>query len=158
MYYRHSGEVRIPEGMTRAQANRASLKSLAKSDPPAGLIGYRGDIPVGWVSFGPREEFRKLERSSVMKRVDDAKVWSIICFVVPGEFRKQGVARALLDRAIAFAKKRRVKLLEAYPVDRRGESRDDSLWFGTKSMFDSAGFKVVARRKPQRPVMRLALK
>jgi len=157
MYYRQSGAAQVPAGTTRAQANRASLKSLAKSDPPAGLIGYRGHTPVGWVSFGPREDFRKLERSSVMKRVDDAKVWSIVCFVVPGEFRKQGVARALLERAIAYAKRRRVRLLEAYPVDRRGESRDDSLWFGTKSMFDAAGFKVVARRKPQRPVMRLAL-
>jgi hypothetical protein len=31
------------------------------------------------------------------------------------------------------------------------------MWFGSMSMFDRAGFKEVARRKPQRPVVRLAL-
>ena len=157
MFYRRSGEAPVPTGLTRAQANKKSLKALARKDPPPGLIGYRGKEPVGWVSLGPREDFRKLERSIVMKAVDDAKVWSVVCFVVPGEHRGQGVASALLEGAIAYARKRRVKVLEAYPVDKRGRTPDDSLWFGTKSMYDAAGFVEVARRKPQRPVVRLSL-
>jgi hypothetical protein len=51
-----------------------------------------------------------------------------------------------------------VKLLEAYPVDKRGRVPDDSLWFGTKSMYDAAGFREVARRKPARPVVRRRVK
>ena len=158
MYYRRSGEQPPPKGMTRSERNRRDLKALTRKDIPPGLIGYRDRVPIGWISLGPREDFRKLERSIVMKRVDDEKVWSIVCFVVPGEHRGQGAARALLEGAIAYARKKRVRMLEAYPVDRAGKSRDDSLWFGTKSMFDDAGFKEVARRKPQRPVMRLALR
>jgi GNAT superfamily N-acetyltransferase len=157
MYYRKSGKTPIPPGQTLADVNRKALKSLARKDPPPGLIGYRGKQPVGWVSLGPREDYRKLERSTVMKRVDDQAVWSVICFVVPSEFRKQGVAKELLHGAIRYARKRRVKLLEAYPVDRKGASKDDSLWFGTKSMYDAAGFVEVARRKPGRPVVRLGL-
>lgn len=38
----------------------------------------------------------------------------------------------------------------------RGKS-DDELWFGTQAMYDRAGFDEVARRKPARPVVRLAL-
>ena len=155
MFYRRSGDVPPPRGMTRAQASRAALKALAGGDPPPGLIAYDGDTPMGWVSLGPREDFRKLERSPVMKAVDDTRVWSIVCFVVPGAYRRKGVARTLLDGAIRYARKRRVKVLEAYPVDKRGLSADDALWFGTKSMFDGAGFVEVARRRPQRPVMRL---
>lgn len=34
-------------------------------------------------------------------------------------------------------------------------SHDEFLWHGAKSMFDAAGFDEVARRKPQRPVVRL---
>jgi hypothetical protein len=34
---------------------------------------------------------------------------------------------------------------------------DGFIWHGVKSMFDTAGFGEVARRKPQRPVMRLKL-
>lgn len=159
MYYRRSGaQPPLPEGMTRAERNRRDLKALTRSAIAPGLIGYRHRAPIGWISLGPREDFRKLERSIVMKRVDDEKVWSVICFVVPGEHRGQGVAKALLEGAIAYARRKRVRILEAYPVDRPGRAKDDSLWFGTKSMFDAAGFREVARRKPQRPVMRLALR
>jgi ribosomal protein S18 acetylase RimI-like enzyme len=97
---------------------------------------------VGWVSLGPREEFAKLERSPVMKPVDEQPVWSVICFVLSAEHRGQRAAEALL---------------EAYPVEEARRTQDENLWFGTKSMYDRAGFEEVARRKPRRPVVRLAL-
>ena len=89
-----------------------------------------------------------------MKAVDDQPVWSIICFVVPAQFRGEGVAHELLRGAIAYAKKCGARLLEAYPVDKSERGRDDSMWFGSKSMYDAAGFEEVARRKPHRPVVR----
>jgi len=154
MYYRRSGGTGWAIGGSRSQANRADLKALVDSGTPPGLIAYQGKVPVGWVTLGPREEFRKLEKSPVMKPVDDKPVWSIICFVVPSEYRRQGVAHALLRGAIAYARKRGAKLLEAYPVDKAGRQNDDSMWFGAKYMYDRAGFKEVARRKPTRPVVR----
>jgi ribosomal protein S18 acetylase RimI-like enzyme len=66
------------------------------------------------------------------------------------------VARALLAGAIAYARKRGAALLEAYPVDKPRRSNDDSMWFGAKSMYDAAGFIEVARRKPNRPIVRIA--
>lgn len=157
MHYRRSGAHVPPAGTTQARDNRSQLKALVDAGRPPGLIGYRGRVPVGWVSLGPREEYARLARSPVMKPVDDRPVWSVICFVVPAQFRGQGVARALLDGAIAYAKERGAVLLEAYPVDRPGRSSDENLWFGNKSMFDKAGFTEVARRKPQRPVVRLEI-
>ena len=47
------------------------------------------------------------------------------------------------------------RLIEAYPIDKPGRSRDDGMWFGAKSMYDRAGFEEVARRRPTRPVVRL---
>ncbi|HSD59628.1 MAG TPA: GNAT family N-acetyltransferase [Burkholderiales bacterium] len=156
MAYRHSGSRGpLPPGLTHAQANRAELKALVDAGHPPGLIGYRGKIPVGWVSIGPREEYAKLRKSPVMKAVDEQPVWSVICFVVPSEYRGQGVARALLKAAVAYAKTKGATLVEAYPVDRPARSNDDYMWFGAKSMYDKAGFKEVARRKPQRPIVRL---
>ena len=154
MFYRRSGAMPPPpRGMTRGQRARSDLRKLTDAgDVPPGLVGYRGRQPVGWISLGPREDFRRLERSPVMKAVDDAKVWSIVCFVVPSEFRGQGIAHELLRGAIAWARKQKVKILEAYPV-----VEGESLWFGTAGMFEAAGFQEVARRRPDRPVMRLRL-
>lgn len=154
MFYRRSGGTGWQIGGSRTAANRADLKALVESGRTPGLIAYDGKTPVGWVSLGPREEFRRLEKSPVMKPVDDKPVWSIICFVVPSEYRRQGVAHALLQGAMKYARTKGAKLLEAYPVDKRGPQRDDSMWFGSKSMYDRAGFEEVARRKPTRPVVR----
>ena len=155
MYYRYSGSSELLPGKTRAQTNRSNLKALVDGGNPPGLIAYRGKVPVGWVSLAPREEYAKLERSPVMKAVDAQPVWSIICFVVPSEHRGQGVARALLDGAVEYAKKHGARLIEAYPVDKPERSSDGNMWFGAKSMYDNAGFKEVARRKPHRPIVRL---
>lgn len=157
MFYRQSGKQELPPGIKLSDASKARLKALADADPPAGLIGYHGDTPVGWISLGPRSGFAKLKRSPVMKPVDDQSVWSVVCFVVPSKYRGQGVAKALLEGAIAYARGRGVTILEAYPVDKARAARDDSLWFGTKSMYDRAGFREVARRRPERPVVRLQL-
>ena len=158
MYYRVSGKGPLTRpGETRASRSKAALRQLAANDPPPGLIGYRGRTPVGWISLGPREDYAKLEKSPVMKPVDSEPVWSVVCFVVPSEFRNQGVAREMLAGAMHYAKKRGVRLLEAYPVDRAEAPESESSWFGSKSMFDAAGFEEVARRKPARPVMRLNL-
>ena len=158
MAYRRSGsQPAPPKGVSRAESNRREMKALVDAGEVTGLIAYRGDEPVGWVSLGPRESYQKLQRSPVMKPVDDEPVWSIICFVVPAPHRGQGVAQALLAGAIDYARKRGVKLVEAYPVDKPERSNDDFMWFGAKSMYDHAGFDEVARRKPARPVVRLRL-
>jgi ribosomal protein S18 acetylase RimI-like enzyme len=160
MAYRHAGAPKpLPAGMKRAASNRNELRALVdRGNPPPGLIAYRGRVPVGWISLGPREQFAKLARSPVMKPIDDQQVWSIVCFVVPSEYRRQGVARALLDGAMNYARKRGVRLIEAYPVDKPERSADENIWFGAKSMYDRAGFREVARRKPARPVVRLDLR
>ena len=138
---------RIPgkEGViSSAATNRARMRAIADEDPPAGLLGYRGDEVVGWVSLGPREVFGRLERSKVRPRLDEVPVWSIVCFVVARAVRSQGVARALLDGAVEFARKRGVPAVEAYPVDTAGERAESArLYVGTLSMFEDAGFRVV---------------
>jgi GNAT superfamily N-acetyltransferase len=86
-----------------------------------------------------------------------AGAWRI-GFVAPAEYRGQGVAKQLLAGGIDYARRRGATVIEAYPVDKPGHCADQTLWFGTKSMFDAAGFKEVARRKPARPVVRLNLR
>jgi GNAT superfamily N-acetyltransferase len=155
MYYRRSGG---GSGVGPGAQNKGALRALVDRGTVPGLIGYRDGRPVGWVSINPREEYAKLRRSPVMKPVDDRPVWSIVCFFVDRDARNEGVSEALLKGAMDYARSRGATLLEAYPVDKRERSHPDFLFFGAKRMFDRAGFREVARRTPNRPVMRRALR
>lgn len=152
--YRFSGKPPLDPTLPAREGARALLREAVEGGRFVGLLAYdASDRPVGWCSFGPREDFPVLARSPVMKPVDDASVWSVVCFVIPGPHRKQGIAQALL-RAAQEEAARRGEVLEAYPVDPSPGARADDLWFGTTSMFQRAGFVEVARRRPARPVMR----
>jgi len=154
MFYRRSGRTEVPDGMSRPEHAKCSLKALVDAGTVPGLIGYRGGEPVGWLSLGPREDYARLERSPVMRPVDAKPVWSVVCFFTAKQMRGQRVAEAMLAGAIDYARSCGARLLEAYPVDKAKRSADDSIWFGGKAMYDRAGFAEVARRKPTRPVMR----
>lgn len=157
MHYRESGTVEPPVGVSGAEDRRRRLRVLADADPPPGLVGYRDTVPVGWVALAPRAEYPRLRRSPVAKAVDDLPVWSVVCFVVQPAHRHQGVATGLLRGAIDFARAQGAPALEAYPIDKEVPGADARLWPGAMSMYRQAGFVEVARRRPERPVVRLVL-
>jgi len=143
--------------------NRAGLAELARQGPPPGLVCYRGERVVGWVSLGPRESYDRLTTAKLLAPVDDRPVWSIVCFVVSRTARRAGVGHALLGAAVDYARNRGATTLEGYPVaEGRGRVPAASAFHGTQSMFEKAGFEVIEVRRwnaasPPRPIMRLEL-
>lgn len=143
--------------------NRAGLTALADHEPAAGLLAYREDTVIGWVSLAPREDYERLTTSRVLAPVDDTPVWSIVCFVVSRHARGTGVATRLLDAAIAYARDHGATTLEAYPVDvADGRIASANAYGGTLAMYQRAGFSEVARRQANRstrprPIVRLPL-
>jgi ribosomal protein S18 acetylase RimI-like enzyme len=125
---------------------RERLHEQALSPQPPGLVAFDGDRAVGWVSLGPRHDFERIVRSRVIPTIDDRPVWSIVCLAVSETARGQGVARALLDAAIDYARERGADAVEAYPVstDSREPIHPDAAYTGTLPMFERAGFRVVA--------------
>ena len=49
-------------------------------------------------------------------------------------------------------------MIEAYPVDKPERSHDDFMFFGSRSLYERAGFREVVRRSATRVVMRRALR
>lgn len=153
MFYRKTG---TDTGV--GAENRTAMHALVKRGTVPGLIGYMDGVPVAWVSLGPREDYARLRRSPVMKPVDDRPVWSIVCFFVAPGHRGRGLSARMLRAAVDYARSRGARLVEAYPVDKLERSHVDFMFFGAKSMYDRAGFREVARRRPTRPVVRKALR
>jgi GNAT superfamily N-acetyltransferase len=154
MYYRKTGQ----ESGLAAGRNKRALCDLVSSGVVPGLVGYLGGSPVGWISLGPREDYLKLRRSPIMKPVDDTPVWSVVCTYVAKSCRGLGLQHRLLHAAMDFARDQSVRMLEAYPVDKPGRSHDDFMFFGSRSLYERAGFREVVRRSPTRVVMRRALR
>ena len=85
------------------------MEEIVRSGKPAGLLGLYEGQAIAWCAFAPREDFIKLEKSRVHKRIDDKPVWSIPCFFIDKNFRKHGVSVALLKGAINYAKDNGIK-------------------------------------------------
>jgi GNAT superfamily N-acetyltransferase len=136
--------------------NRAAMRALVERDTKApGVLAYLGEEPAGWCAVAPREEYTRLERARVLRRIDAAPVWSIVCIFVAPRHRRTGVSVALIDGAARFAAGHGATLVEGYPVEPKGHEMPPVFaWTGTAAAFRAAGFREVARGSPGRPIMR----
>ena len=138
--------------------NRTAIREIVKRGPPPGLLAFDGELAVGWCQLTPRDALGWLNRARHFERIDEVPVWSISCFYVRRGYRKQGVLSALITAAVKAAKRAKAPALEAYPVDTARPESTSNVFTGTASAFARAGFKIVARRTPSRPIMRHDLK
>jgi GNAT superfamily N-acetyltransferase len=145
------------------ESRLGALRAQLEETPPPGMLAYVGSEPVGWLGFGVRDRVGRLVRSRTIPKVDDLPVWSIYCFTVRVGYRRKGVARALLDGLIGYAREHGAPALEAYPVETEGARiHGTAAYVGVATMFEAAGFRRVLKtdaRSDHRPrwLMRLEL-
>ncbi len=156
MYYRLS-KAEFDRGKVGA-VNKKRMNQIVWAGKPTGLLAvYRGKA-VAWLALAPREDFVRLKKSRVHKPIDDKPVWSIPCFFIDKNFRRKGLSVALLKGAVAYAKKKKIGILEAYPVIPTQKKWPDSfLWVGLFKSFERAGFEIVDRTSKSRPMVRYNL-
>ena len=139
----------------KGAGNKKLMKAIVRSGEVPGLLAFAGGRPVGWCAVAPRENLPGLDRSRILKRVDDTPVWSVACFFIDKNWRKRGVSVALLKAAVRYVKQKGGKVLEGYPVEPRKDTTPAVFaWTGLASAFEAAGFEEVARRSETRPIMR----
>jgi hypothetical protein len=149
-----------------ARGDRAKrlFKARVKAGPPPGVIAFDGEDAVGWLQIGPRADAPQWNTpkrvSAPLKEGDaeDERVWAATCFFVKPGHRRQGVSDALLKGGLALAKQNGARAVEACPIETSGRMDTTSLYVGHASVFARAKFKEVARRKDNRPLMRLSLR
>lgn len=135
--------------------NKSAMKELVWAGKPVGILGFYEDQPIAWCAFAPREDFLKLEKSRIHRRIDDQHVWSIPCFFIDKNFRRQGVSVELLKGVIKYAQTKNIAIIEAYPTIPTKEKLPDSfVWIGLYKSFEHAGFQIVDRTSKNRPMVR----
>lgn len=132
------------------------------ADRTSGLVALLDGEPVGWCCVEPRPTFTGLVRNNRVpwegrdEDKADAAVWAITCLLTRAGYRKRGVSRALARAAVAFARERGARAVEAYPI-RTKSVIDEELHVGTVATFAAAGLREVSRPTLRRVVMRLDL-
>jgi GNAT superfamily N-acetyltransferase len=135
--------------------NRTSLRALVDNGEVPGLIAYADGAPIGWCSVGAKNSFGRLSRSkALMSSATDPSpeaTWATLCFYVAPGHRGDGVARALLRGALAYAQQMGATVFESYPVRTSGgRVNNDSAYPGTDQMLVNEGFHEVASASPGR--------
>lgn len=157
MYYRLT-KTAFAEGKAD-DGNKDAMKALVWSGKPAGMLAFYEDMPIAWCAFAPREDFIKLEKSRIHKRIDDKAVWSIPCTFIDKKFRRLGVSVALLKGVIKYAKEQGIGIIEAYPTIPTQEKLPDAFaWIGVYKSFERAGFEIVDAKSKNRPMVRYYVK
>ena len=139
----------------KGEKNKAAFKAVVDSGDAPGILAYANGSPIGWCAIAPRETYSALERSRVLKRLDDKPVWSIVCLFIAKPYRRKGVSVELLKAAADYVRNRGGTIVEGYPIEpRTGATPDAFAWTGLASAFLKAGFVECERRSETRPIMR----
>ncbi|MDF1502377.1 GNAT family N-acetyltransferase [Roseisolibacter sp. H3M3-2] len=137
---------RLPSKENVALQGPARGKKVAAlmKNGPIGVLAYDGDEVVGWAAVAPRAE-TAFARSRTIPHLDDAEVWAVWCIRVRPGHRGRGIAHALLEGAVDFARAQGAPAIEGYPVDNAGKAVDQTMaYVGTRALFEKAGFTKAA--------------
>lgn len=146
-----------------ATDKKAFMRKRVEAGPPPGLIGYLDEQPVAWVQVTPRADVPNWNSSRTVSRPlepgdeADPENWAITCFFIVSRHRGTGLSHRMLAAARDYAASNGARFLDACPIDRTKQSKSIGLYVGPSSIFHSAGFREMARRKEGRPLMRLPL-
>jgi GNAT superfamily N-acetyltransferase len=142
----------------RSPGNKAAMREVVDLGQIPGILAYQNGEPVGWCSIAPRDDFASLNRSPVLRPIDDQPVWSIVCFYVDRKHRGQGLLEALARSAVKYAAQHGARIVEAYPTRPRGKSLSEvSSFMGIPKVLERAGFKQVAQPSEAKLIMRYTI-
>ena len=99
-----------------------------------------------------------MQSSPTFGPVDETPSWAVSCVFIHRGVRRRGVGAAVVRAAVAMAKTYGAPAVDAIPVAPGGTRGSGDLYTGTPSMFEPLGFTEIARRKPERPIVRLTLR
>ena len=147
------------------EQSRSELIAAVRSQSPEarGVVAIAPEAQhvVGWLKLSPAQTLDKLYGQRLYRRLpcferSPEGVFTLGCFFIDPEYRRQGIARMLVHAAIELGRQLGACSLEALP---RGtpDASDAEYWLGRTSTFLAAGFQTVHDFAPY-PVLRLNLR
>jgi hypothetical protein len=109
------------EGVDResAEANRDRKHELVRAGRAHAALVFDGDDCLGWCQFGPPEDLPRIKSRAAYQKSQKGSPpdWRIACCYVGKGNRRQGVASAALEGALALIAGLGGGTVEGYPED-----------------------------------------
>ena len=139
---------------------KRAFRKIVTSDAVPGLLAYEDGQAIAWVSIGSRRDAARFNtaKTSEIEEEGGDDLYAITCFYVRNGHRKRGLMKVLADAAIAYARSKRARAVDACPIEADRPLMWGDGFVGIASVFRDLGFTEIARRSPRRPLMRLTLK
>ena len=110
------------------------------------LILGQKQVPAGFIQFGPISEF-KTTRLIYSDRLPIPKNgWCVACIAIQGGYRRQGLATQLIRNVLKDLKRRGVKTVDAYPLNKKTSLNQVSV--GILNLWQKCGFEQVTEIPP----------
>jgi ribosomal protein S18 acetylase RimI-like enzyme len=125
------------------QENRSEAVKEIKAGNMKGYLAFSDDKCIGWCNANDLHNYLRL-KNSFDSIVRNQKVGCVICFVIHPQYRRKGVARALLKKAVEGFSAQGYDAVLALPVENKGEPQ--KLYRGTLKMYRENGFEEIEKR------------
>lgn len=131
-----------------AAANRTAMSARIEASEMDGFLAYGGGEVVGWLNAQPLSKLphctARMGIAPPPLPVPAHEAAAIVCFVIAPQWRRRGVARALLAGALASFGARGVRVVDAFPFKAGASTAAADHYHGPPSLFREAGFAVLA--------------
>lgn len=130
------------EDFSTAEKRRSAAGRYVSNGSIKGYLAYQDGKVVGWCSANLKSDCLDCQCGRMylapLSGPDDDRVKSVFCFVIAPEYRRRGIARALLEFVCEDAARDGFDWVEGYPLAEFNSERFDYL--GPAKMFESLGF------------------
>lgn len=134
--------------------NRPAACALIADGTMRGWLATRGGRAIGWLNAARKDSYAAFRGDDVPGKPGE-NTGMITCFLVAPGARGQGVARALLERAIAGFREEGLEWVEAKPArNAEGPARN---YHGPLKLYVDLNFAIVGDFSERQYLVRLAL-
>ena len=128
--------------MDWSDVGRASREEAARQIAAGilqGYLAYAGDLVIGWCNANDRTNYPAEPQHDVpFHAPPEKREKAVVCFEIAPEYRKKGVATALLQQVVANAKTEGYAAVLGFPIAR--EARYEWDCRGPLRLYEKAGF------------------
>jgi len=132
-------------------ANRTAISARIEAAEMEGFLAFADREVVGWVNAQP---YSKLPHCASRMGITAPRLTvaphlaaAIVCFVIAPDWRRRGVARALVAGALDSFATRGIRLVDAFPFKAGMSTTPTDHYHGPPSLFRDAGFDVLSEHK-----------